>query len=216
MLVVLVHVFEQGLVELDDVRIDIGERVQRRGTGSEVVDRYGNALFAQLVHEVLHRNAVFEVRNFGQLDFDVLAVDVVSAHDGKDLVCEGLVLEMLFREVRRNAYGSDTFVYPFAKVATDHFEYVEIQLADGSFLLEDGEEFCRRSNAVAEVPADKGFSTIEFTGIDAHLGLVVNDKFMFLEGFLEGGGNLLFVHDAFEHLGGVIDDILPVLVFRDV
>ena len=149
LLVVLVHVFEQGLVELDDVRVDIGERVQRRRPGSEVVDGYGNAFFAQLVHEVLHRDAVFEVGNFGQFDFDVFAVDVVAVHDGKDLACEGLVLEMLLREVRGNAYGGDSFVYPFAKVAADRFKYVKIQLADGGFLLEDGEEFRRRCNAVA-------------------------------------------------------------------
>ena len=91
---VVADVIQEGLVELDDVDVQVLEGVERGITCAEVVNRYGNIVLTELVYEFLHGDLVFVIRGFGQFYLDVLAVDVVFLHDFKDVFGKVLIAQV--------------------------------------------------------------------------------------------------------------------------
>ena len=104
------NVVQQRLVELDDVDVQILEGVESRVTCTEIVNRNRNPVLAKNIDELLHGNFVFVVRSFGELDFDVLAVDSVLGHDTQDIFGEIRVAQVELRKIGGHADGVESRV----------------------------------------------------------------------------------------------------------
>ena len=88
-------VVEERLVELDDVDIQVLDGGESGVACTKVIDRDGNTMLAESVHELLHGDFVFKIGGFRELNFDKLAIDIVFLHDGKDIFSQVRVAEVV-------------------------------------------------------------------------------------------------------------------------
>ena len=96
-------IVQQRLVDLDDADVVILEHVQGRITGAKVVDGHSDTVLAHDVDELLHGDGIVEIGDFGQFDFNVLAVDFMLAEGTKDAVGKVFVAQVQLRKVRRQS-----------------------------------------------------------------------------------------------------------------
>ncbi len=181
----LADIVQQRLVDLDDADVVVLEHVQGRITGAKVIDGHSDTILAHDVDEFLHGNRIVKIGDFGQFDFDVLAVDFVLAQGVENAVGKVFVAQVQLREVRRNAYGGNACLEPVADIATGGLENVEVQFADGAFAFQNGNEVHGRDDGLVADPACQGFGAVDLLVVEADLGLVEHDQFAVAHGVVE-------------------------------
>ena len=166
---------EEPHVELDEIDIEILQRMERRILAAEVVKPDLVARFAELVDGALELRRSINERFLAELDADEVALEVGIRKRPLEKAERVLAQEILPREVDGNRHDRLFLRDALFEHAADLAQHGAIELVETPFALEYGQETVRRHNALFFVlPADEGLHAADLFGQCTDNRLIIN------------------------------------------
>ncbi|MNO98585.1 hypothetical protein D3C76_903330 [compost metagenome] len=180
--VVAGHAGDEGLVDLQRVHRQLLQVGQGGIARAEVVDgQVGIELLQR--GEGLHRgHRVFHERALGQLELDPVGFGAPGGEGALDAFQEPRVAQVMGRQVDRDGALIALFM-PGIALAQGGIQHPEGERGDQAGVLRQLDELVRRQHAVLRMaPAHQGLGAADLVAGDLHLGLVVEQQLVAVDG----------------------------------
>ena len=153
----LVKAVHEAHVQLDEVKMNILQNIQRGIAAAEVVHPDLEAQLLQALDLCFHKLEVLPDRAFGQLDGQLVAGDAGRVDAAADLIDDIAGLEVDAGDVQRLGHEIQALGLLFLQLQQNLVQHVEVQPVDQARVFQDRDKIARRDQASVRVdPAGKG------------------------------------------------------------
>ena len=191
---------EEAHVELDDVDVEILQRMERRIFAAEIVEPDLVALRAEVFDGHFELVRVLDERALAELDADELARDVIFGERLLKKAERVATREIAPRQIDGHGHDRPARFDALVEHAADLVEHGTVEFVDLARLLERGQEAPRRNHrAVGIHPADERLDAGNLFRQRADDGLVIHLDIPVQDGFVQRCREIDFFHIFVDH-----------------
>ena len=184
-LFLILAVNKEQPVDLECVDGQAFQQAERGIALPEIVNGTGKAFLLQLFHDFGHQLEVVAGDGFRKFKVQQTVRDPVTIFDGHIGGHKVRFVKLEPGNIHRDRQDGPLFVQPAAQGTADAFKDVLVQLGDKMVFFKNRDKPVGRNDpAVGFFPAHQSFRTGDGAGAQIHLGLIIDDEFPVVQGFL--------------------------------
>ena len=185
-ILVTIHPIDKAAIDLQTVNGESFQMAERGIAGTEIIDRKAYRHFLQGGKDPVCLGGIQHNRVFHQFELEILRWQPGGIEGILNQLEQVLVLKLHAGQINRHRDRSIALILPQLVLLTGLMHHPITYRDNQAGLIRNGHEISRRNDAtVIFLPADQRLNPDQATVADIHLGLIIKNKLLALQGLAQ-------------------------------